>query len=73
MLLGCDASIRYELTNFNKGWLFNILICVFNKIRWKWIKTIKPNDKTLLNSNLELYNILLYLIIVLLKKKWTKC
>jgi len=26
MLLGCDASIRYELTNFNKGWLYNNLM-----------------------------------------------
>ena len=46
MLLGCDASIRYELTNFNKGWLFNILMVCKKKINLKWkkiIKIIKPN------------------------------
>lgn len=28
MLDGCGESITYELTNFNKGWLLNILILI---------------------------------------------
>ena len=35
MLLGCDASIRQELTNFNKGWLFNILMGMLKKNKFK--------------------------------------
>jgi hypothetical protein len=41
MLLGCDASIRYELTNFNKGWLFNVLMVCKKKNKFK----MKKNNK----------------------------
>jgi hypothetical protein len=48
MLLGCDASIRYELTNFNKGWLFNIRIFFFaaalQQVRIVLIEIIKPKE-----------------------------
>jgi hypothetical protein len=43
MLLGCDASIRYELTNFNKGWLFNILMVCKKKINLNVIKINKDH------------------------------
>ena len=45
MLLGCDASIRYELTNFNKGWLFNILIIFLNYIYMVYKYTFIASDK----------------------------